>query len=329
MSEYENKLKSDGTENPKYVDMLDEDKAIANQKFVCMSFVSPDKILKQKNLFLFEEFVKKWDLSKSIDKFGAFLQFIAYKYNLKPDDVTKDLQDFIEEEKDQLGKLSISDDYKNFLDNNEEKLENKFSAENNFQTSVNGVKVRGVYPTQDEAEFRAKKLREVDPNFDVYVGPVGVWMPWEPEAYKTGRVEYLEDELNQLMHKKKENEDQATDYFNKRIKETKQKAIEENVKLAKETGNKLTQNINEKGELVGVNTLNTQEEILNSKEEVSSADIKKELFEGDNIVIDKDTDHGLSLLTENNITLSLDSSNKPLDNINEEDEGVDESKKSD
>ena len=29
-----------------------------------------------------------------------------------------------------------------------------------------------------------------------------MWMPWNPEAYKTGRVEYLEDELNQLMAEK-------------------------------------------------------------------------------------------------------------------------------
>ena len=51
-------------------------------------------------------------------------------------------------------------------------------------------KIRGTYSTQEEAELRCKLLREVDPNHNVYVGPVGMWMPWEPEAYKTGRVEY-------------------------------------------------------------------------------------------------------------------------------------------
>jgi hypothetical protein len=49
-------------------------------------------------------------------------------------------------------------------------------------------------------------LREVDPNHDVYVGQVGIWMPFHPEAYKTGRVEYLEEELNQLMNEKTKNE---------------------------------------------------------------------------------------------------------------------------
>ena len=43
-----------GKENPKYVDLLEEDKPIAGQKFVCMSFCSPENILKQKEIFFFE-----------------------------------------------------------------------------------------------------------------------------------------------------------------------------------------------------------------------------------------------------------------------------------
>ena len=42
------KKKSDGSENPKYVDVLDEDKSVSGQKFVCVSFISPENILKQK-----------------------------------------------------------------------------------------------------------------------------------------------------------------------------------------------------------------------------------------------------------------------------------------
>ena len=100
--------------------------------------------------------------------------------------------------------------------------------------------MRGTFPTQEEAEIRCKMLRELDPNHDVFVGPVGLWMPWDPEAYKTGKVEYLEDELNQLMHEKKKNEAKAKDEFDKRVKESKVEAIEKNKELAAETGNKLT-----------------------------------------------------------------------------------------
>ena len=45
---FERKLNTDGTVNPKYVDLLDEDRPIANQKFVCVSFVSPEDIIKAK-----------------------------------------------------------------------------------------------------------------------------------------------------------------------------------------------------------------------------------------------------------------------------------------
>ena len=56
----------------KQVDLLDEDKPIANQKFVCISFVSPEKIIENKNAFFFEEFLKSWDLNKSVEKFNQF-----------------------------------------------------------------------------------------------------------------------------------------------------------------------------------------------------------------------------------------------------------------
>ena len=53
------RLNPDGSENTKYVDLLEEDKPISGQKFVCVSFVSPENILKQKNHFLFQEFLKQ------------------------------------------------------------------------------------------------------------------------------------------------------------------------------------------------------------------------------------------------------------------------------
>jgi hypothetical protein len=284
-----------GKTNPKYVDLLEEDKAIAGQKFVCVSFVSPENILKQKEIFFFEKFLKKWDLNKSMEKFVQFLNFVSYKYNMSFDDLSNDFKDFINEEKVNLAQTSMADEYKTFLDNNEEELEKSFNIENNFQTSTRGLKIRGTYPSMEEAELRCKMLREVDPNHDVFVGPVGLWMPWEPEAYKTGRVEYMEDELNQLMHEKKKNEVNAKNTFDQRVKESKQKAIDENIKNAEKSGNTLTQTIDDNGNLIGINNINSQESSLKENNTISAADIRKELFEGENIVIG-DTDHGQSLL---------------------------------
>jgi hypothetical protein len=272
----------------KHIDLLDEDKAIAGQKFVCVSFVSPEKIIENKNIFYFEQFLNNWDMYKSMEKYSQFLNFICYKYNLKYEDVTGDLKEFVTEESDELKKYSsLLDDYKNFMDKHEDDVEKKFQSKNLYQTTVRGLKIRGSFPTMEEAELRCKILREHDPNHDVFVGPVGMWMPWDPEAYKTGRVEYLEEELNKLMHEKNKNEEIAKNTFEERVKESKMKAISDNIEVAKESGNKLTQNIDEKGNLIGIQGMNTQEESLHKNDGISVNDIKKELFEGDNIVMEK------------------------------------------
>jgi len=252
MSGFERKVNSDGKPNPKYIDLCDEDAPIAGQKFVCMSFVSPEKILKKRELYVFEQFVKQWDFAKSMEKTTDFLGFLAYKYNLKADDVMNDFKEFAKDEEAKLKNSSLDDDFKTFMDKNEDRLNEQFGREHAFQTSVRGLKVRGAFSTQEEAEMRCKKLRDIDPTHDIFVGPVGMWIPWDPDAYKTGRIEFMEEELNQLHSEKIKNESMAKEEFDRRVKETKQKAIRENIELAKKSGNVLTQTLNEDGNLVGV-----------------------------------------------------------------------------
>jgi Family of unknown function (DUF5832) len=257
----EMKTLPDGSKNPKYVDLLDEDPPIAGQKFSCVSFLSPETILKKRELYLFNQFVKQWDMSKSMQKFTDFVNFVSFKYNLKVDDIMGDYQEFVKEEETKIKESSteVEDDWKNFLDKNEERLNAQFSKEHEFQTSVRGLKLRGSFPTQEEAEMNCKKLRERDPNHDIFVAPVGVWLPWEPTYYKVGRVEYLEPELNKLHQEKIRNETNAKTEFEQRVKETKRKAIEENVKKARASGNKLTQTLDAEGNLVGANTMNFED----------------------------------------------------------------------
>jgi len=288
--------KNDGSPNTKYVDLLEIDKPIAGQSFGCFSFISPEKILKQREMFYFEEFLKQWEMNKSMEKFNQFLNFISFKYKLQFEEVIKDFEAFVKEERDTIIKSSIEDDYKTFLDRHEDELEKKFNVKHNFQTSVRGFKSRGNFASQEEAELRAKLLRETDQTFDIFVGPVGTWLPWEPEAYKTGRVEYMEEELNQLAHEKKKNEEVAKNAFEQRVKETKQNAIDENKKNAEKHGNVYTQDIDDEGNLIGVGH-NTTEQTFYTKdpESISVADIRSELFEGDNVVVGK-TDYGQSQL---------------------------------
>ena len=289
----------------KYVDLLDEDKAIAGQKFVCLSFISPEKILKQKEHFYFDKFLKQFEFNKTMEKFNQFLNFLSFKYNLKQDLIQEDFKEYLKEERDKLFFSTLEDDYKTFLEQREEELEKEFNEIHNFQTNTRGIKVRGSFASQEEAELRCKMIREFDPNHDVYVGPVGIWVPFHPEAYRTGRVEYLEEELNKLMSEKAKNEKTAKDNFEQRVKDAKREAIQENIAKAEKYGNKLTQAINEDGELVSASDVTniTEENIRNTatdSSEVTSADIRRELFEGDNIITDfKGDDRGLSQILEN------------------------------
>jgi len=161
-------------------DYLEADKEIRGQNYVCLSFISPENILKDKQLYYTHNFLKS----------------ICSEYGL-------------EEE-------ALEDTYKNYLFNSKEELDKSFSKQNQFRTTVRGLKVRGTYDSLQEAEMRAKRLQKSDPNFNVFVGQVGFWLPWDPEPKEIGEEQYLNDELNNLMSEYKANADKRDEVFNTR-----------------------------------------------------------------------------------------------------------------
>jgi hypothetical protein len=169
-------------------DFLEVDPEIPGQKYVCLSFVSPENILKNKEVFLVHNFLKS----------------VSEKYDLKYDDL---------EEK-----------YKDFLFARQEDLEKKFFEENDFQTTIRGLKVRGVYDTLKEAQVRSKVLQKRDKSFNVYVGQVGYWLPWDPNPLKIENQEYAEEQLNDLVKKYKENQEAKDQHFQENIEYVKEQA---------------------------------------------------------------------------------------------------------
>jgi len=246
---------------PVHVDLLDEDNAIAGQKFCCLSFVSPEKIIKNFEEYKFGKFIDQYEWERTADIYIRFVQYLSYKYDVAFDEMVRDLAEFREAEKEKLQGSSCAGHYKTYCEQNEDDLLTQFSKENDFQTAVRGVKIRGSYESLEEAQKRAEWLRKRDPHHSIYVGQVGMWMPFHPDAYKTGRVEHLENELNTLMHEKMKNETEAKEHFDERVKAAKQKAIEENMSKAEATGNKLTQRLDDDGKLSGANTM-FEEEVI-------------------------------------------------------------------
>ena len=149
---------------------------------------------------------------------------------------------------------------------------NSLLQANDNRNSLEPQIIEQINIVRRSSKLRAEVLRETDPFNEIYVGEVGKWMPWEPDYYKTGEVEYLEPELNTLMQEKNKQDKLAKNKFEERIKDAKKKAIEDNIQKAEESGNVLTQNIDDEGNLVSIGGDN-----------ITSNDLRKELFEGDNI----------------------------------------------
>ena len=111
-------------------------------------------------MFFFSKFLKNYELSKGMEKYHQFLNFLSYKYSLSNEDLLEDFKEFAKEEIDTLKQSTLDDDYKNFMDAKEDELQDEFNREHNFQTSVR-LKIRGSFPTQEEAEMRCKMLRRL------------------------------------------------------------------------------------------------------------------------------------------------------------------------
>ena len=130
----------------------------------------------------------------------------------------------------------VMSQYKDFTYKHEEQLQKDFDEKNKFKTNVRGVKIRGVYQSKEEANARASKLHKTDSNFHVFVGQIGYWLPWDPCADKIDDEYFVDDQLNDLMQKYKEN-NVNKDIFYEEQKRDKIKASQEE-RLRQEKKNK-------------------------------------------------------------------------------------------
>jgi len=188
-------------------DFLEVDPKIPGQNFVCLSFVSPDKVLKQKEVY-------------------NTTKFLEHLFNGE-DQYTVDMREKMMNKEVKIDYDTVKNFYEDWKYTRNEKLEADFYEENNFRTTIRGLKIRGTYDTHKEATVRAQVLRRKDPNFNVFVGQVGSWLPWDPECEEVPEQEYQEEMLNELVKKYKENLESKDDMYDKLKEEQIKKAREE------------------------------------------------------------------------------------------------------
>ena len=193
-------------------DFLEVDSKIPGQNYVCLSFVSPEKMLKQKEVFFATKF-----LDYIINNPEQDVQEIRKKMLSKGETTTSTSLEYEDVKK-------LYEDWK-YLKN--EDIEHDFFELNDYKTSMRGLKVRGTYDSHKEASVRAQVLRRKDPSFNVFVGQVGYWLPWDPECEAVKEQEYQEGQLNDLVKKYKENADNKDTMYEQMKSERIEKAKKE------------------------------------------------------------------------------------------------------
>lgn len=256
-------------------DFLEVDNPLPGQQYGCVSFISPEKEIAQKNDYFSYNFYKyQMKMAKKI------LQY--HLRNLKksaPENVLEsELQKFEEKVLTDYDKLNLTDttnrylyeelkekdenasnmeeekaDYSDFKEFNEKYLEefenfkvvhedrmqSEYDDGVGFKTNIRGVKLRGNYETYKEAKMRAKILQRKDPSFHVWVAQVGYWVPFDADPDKAPSSEYQEAQLQELAKKKKENEEKREMLQMQRREEEKKLAAIRN-KKAKAEQKKMT-----------------------------------------------------------------------------------------
>ena len=188
------------------IDYLEEDPEIPTQRYSIISFLSPEKTIKQKDEFYNEKFIEWLDYDWKIKGMEHFMAFLSKKYTIKVDDLMADMQEFVKVHNAEVKKTDVHEQYQVFLLKKEKELENEFSEKVGFRTNVRGVKLRRVFANIEECQQYAKVLQRKYPRDNLYIGKVGCWLPWDPSEHMMPEVEYAEKELNELMRKYKENE---------------------------------------------------------------------------------------------------------------------------
>ena len=151
-------------------DHLDVDPTIPGQQFVCLSFVSPEKILPLKDAYFRK----------------AFWAFLKERH----DEIDYALVENFEAL------------YETFLDEQQQELEDAFHEENVFQTTIRGLKVR-VRTIPNTKRMYGHGLAEIDSSHHVFVAPVGYRCrgPFGRCDSDQGQ----EEQLNELMKNYKAN----------------------------------------------------------------------------------------------------------------------------
>lgn len=141
------------------------------------------------------------------------------------------------------------------------------SPDKTNKTTLSAIKIRGVFPDYDSACEHAKKVQKVDPYFNVFVGDVGSWLPYDPnpDSEYVKNNEYANQELNKMMKAYKENQEQAKIFHEQRKNEKVRDNIKENLLRKKENQENLKNKLKDSKDKKEINDITFNLESLDKQ----------------------------------------------------------------
>jgi len=89
-----------------------------------------------------------------------------------------------------------------------------------------GLKIRGCFPTRDEAASHAKRLQKDDALVDIYVVDMYKWLLIPPKRDEIEDVHYQNDKLEEIMVNYRKSQTAAASMFEKRKRDMMAKPLE-------------------------------------------------------------------------------------------------------
>jgi hypothetical protein len=241
---------ADATAATKTQVFLEPDDEIRGQRYVCLSFLTPEKaLMRNKETFMVSRFLEFFAMDYKIRATESFILGQYRELQSTLSDVELALENaatdasagpaLFREQGARLQKLretiakrsaaeleahvkanlsdfkesAILEAWERYMLTNRQKLEDEFHRSVGFRLSMHGLKVRGVYDSNEHAVARAKMLHKKDPYHNVYVADVGQWLPWDPEPDEVAESEYSNDQLNKLMTAYRDNAAKRDAFF--------------------------------------------------------------------------------------------------------------------
>jgi len=137
-------------------DFLTEDVEIPGQKFCLLSFLSPEKVLANKDVFFFSKFLESFEYTQRVTSFETFLMTTVKSVNdkinveadkaenldlsgvaqtlrasrVQMDNVMDSFQKYVKDSQSELKESKLKSLYEEFLFSNREKLNEAFYIQN-------------------------------------------------------------------------------------------------------------------------------------------------------------------------------------------------------